>query len=72
MIIKIIETGEIVDVDDIWGERLIEQGKAEPAGLESEPAKAEATVADETPDSAEEPAQDDAKADTAKKAGKKR
>ena len=35
MKIKLIETGEIEEVSELWGERLFEQGKAEIIGRES-------------------------------------
>ena len=33
--IKLIETGEIAEAEDTWGERLIEHGKAVPADIET-------------------------------------
>ena len=71
MKIKLIETGEIEEVSELWGERLFEQGKAEIIGRESKPAKAEVTVTDKLPEGADD-AKDGAKAETVKKAGKKR
>ena len=70
MKIKLIETGEIAEVENTWGERLIEHGKAIPLKA---PEKAEVTVADKLPEAeAEEPAEAEEKPETAKKAGKKR
>lgn len=65
MRIRMIVTGEIIEAEDSWGERLIEQGKAVPAAPKPAKPKAETTVTDRVPDSAP-------KAGTAKKAGKKR
>lgn len=70
MKVKLIETGKIAEVEDTWGERLIEQGKANPVCRIPEE-KAEVTVTDKLPDSADD-AKDGEKAETAKKAGKKR
>jgi len=70
--IRLIETGEITEVEDTWGERLIEHGKAVPAVEETrKPAKAEVTVTDKVPDDAK--AETETKAEPARKnAGKKR
>ena len=71
MIVKLLETGEIQEVENLWGERLIEQGAAVPAPAKPrKPAKAEVSVADKVPAAAETKAEEP-KAET-KKAGKKR
>jgi hypothetical protein len=70
MIIRMIDSGEIVEVEDSWGERLYEHGKAEPVSLKSGKPKAEVTVTDKVPEPAN--AEEEAKAEPAKKAGKKR
>ena len=70
MKVKLIEDGTIVDVDDCWGERLVEQGKAVLPSLTEKPVKAEVTVTDKVPDTAK--ADEKAKAEPEKKAGKKR
>ena len=41
MRIKLIGNGETTEVEDSWGERLIEHGKALPAAPEAEKPKAE-------------------------------
>ena len=81
MKVKLTENGEIAEVEDSWGERLIEHGKAVPAGEEKKP-KAEVIVADKLPEDQEANesatgafAPSDAngpKTQAAKKAGKKR
>lgn len=78
MKVKLIEKGEIAEVSDLYGERLIEQGKAVPALTIPEP-KAEVTVTDHVPhQDAEETAENGASAEegaktaATKKAGKKR
>lgn len=71
MKVKLLENGGIAEVEDSWGERLIEQGKA----VLPEPEKArvvkavlaQTTVTDTVPETVDEP-----KAEGAKKAGKKR
>ena len=68
MKVKMIETGEIADVEDSWGERLLEHGKAI---LPEKPAKATVTVADKIPEAEAKAEAEEPKADT-KKAGKKR
>ena len=71
MRIQLIKTGEIEEVDGLWGERLIEQGKALPVTPKAEkPKKAEVTVTDKVPETAKAAAAP--KAEPAKKAGKKR
>ena len=68
MKVKLLKTGEIAEVEDSWGERLLEQGKAilpEPAKANAP--KAEVTVKDTVPETVEAP-----KAEEGKKAGKKR
>ena len=68
MKVKMIETGEIADVEDSWGERLLEHGKAI---LPGKPAKAKMTVADKVPAAEAKAENAEPKADE-KKAGKKR
>ena len=68
MKVKMIETGEIADVEDSWGERLLEHGKAI---LPEKPAKAKMTVADKVPAAETKTENAEPKADE-KKAGKKR
>ena len=71
MKIQLIKTGEIEEADNLWAERLIEQGKAVPAAPENEkPAAAEVTVTDRIPETAK--AEEAHKAEPAKKNGKKR
>lgn len=70
MRVKLIENGEVIVVDETYGERLVEQGKAVPAGLMTKPAKAEVSVTDKVPEDAK--AEEGTKTETAKKAGKKR
>lgn len=79
MRIRLIESGAVEEVEFSWGERMIEQGKATPAGPEPKPSKAKVTVTDKLPtektgEAAEggAPETESAKPETAKKAGKKR
>ena len=71
MKIKLTQTGEITEVSALYGERLIEQGKALPAGTEPEPDKADKPAANEPPEDSGEPAEG-ANPEPAKKPGKKR
>ena len=71
MKIQLIATGEIEEVDGLWGERLVEQGKALPVIPKAEkPKKAEVTVTDKVPETVK--TEEGTKSELAKKAGKKR
>ena len=65
MKIKLIADGSVAEVEDSWGERLIEQGKA--VLPEAKQAKAEVAVTDKVPEGKTE-----APKAEPKKAGKKR
>lgn len=68
MKVKLLETGAIAEVEDSWGERLLEQGKAIlPEPEKAKAPKAEVAVKDTVPETEEAP-----KAGGEKKAGKKR
>jgi len=70
MKIRMIDTGETAEVENSWGERLIEHGKAEPVSPKPEKPKAEVAVTDKVPEPAK--AEEAAKAEPAKKARKSR